>query len=133
MEDHRKPRETHKDSKVTIIGQRIRELRTERNYSLTRLGMKVGLNKSTLAGYEQGHRFPSIDKLDVIARMLNTSTDYLLGLTESKKPKDIKDYLQNSELYYDGNPLTTEQIEALNSFLKSFIGSRVEEDKKDYK
>lgn len=126
----KQPREIHKGSRVLIIGERIRELRMEKGYSLTQLGMKVNLGKSTLAGYEQGHRFPAIDKLDIIAKVLNTSTDYLLGLTDNKKPKDIRDILENNdELFYNGNLLSTDQIEILNQFLKSFIGDRDNEIK----
>jgi transcriptional regulator with XRE-family HTH domain len=118
----RQPRTVeHIECNITIIGERIKELRNEYRYSLSTLAKLVGLGKSTLAGYEGGYRFPSIDKLDTLAKVLETSTDYLLGLTNNRKPKDIKQYLNGTDLVYDGEPLTAEQIETLNKFLESFV------------
>ena len=118
----RVPRETHlNNTRINLIGQRISELRNERGYSLLQLGMKLKVSKSAISGWEQGHRFPAIDKLDLIAETLHTSTDYLLGVTDNKKPKDIKTYLNTNNLVYDEEPLTTEQIETLNQFLSTFI------------
>lgn len=130
----RQPRTVHDvESKVNIIGERIAELRYANGYSLMKLATKVGLGKSTLAGYEGGYRFPAIDKLETIAKVLETSTDYLLGLTDNKKPKDIKTYLNGTDLVYDGEPLTIEQIETLNKFLETFVLRQEREKPKEAK
>lgn len=130
----RQPREVHHiESTVNIIGKRIQELRNEKGYSLMQLATKVGLGKSTMAGYEGGYRFPAIDKLETIGRVLGTSTDYLLGLTDSKSPKDIKQYLSGTDLVYDGEPLSTEQIETLNKFLETFILPKREQARAEIK
>lgn len=63
-----------------ILGQRIREKRKER--SLTREALAELLSVSTrfLANVESGEAGVSISTLKNIALLLNTSTDYLLGI-----------------------------------------------------
>lgn len=130
MEDSRKLEEKHR---LLNISQRIKEMRSLTKITQNELAKKVGVNKSTIAGYEMGHRYPSIEKLESIAKALHTSTDYLLGLTNIKHrdDKDIKEWLKDGNLHYDGEPLTTGQIESLNMFLKNFI-LKDREDKREY-
>lgn len=53
---------------------------------------KLGIAKSTYAGYENGYRLPSLQSLSKIADLFDTSVDYILGRIEhSHQNKDVID------------------------------------------
>lgn len=60
------------------IGLRIRELRTERNWSQKMLADRLHINKSVISYYELGARFPTYDVLLNMADVFHVTTDYLL-------------------------------------------------------
>ena len=62
-------------------GTRIKKLRKEQHLTQTYLAKKVGITKAAISKYEKNlvKNIPN-DKLQKIAKALNTSTQYLLGL-----------------------------------------------------
>ncbi len=74
------------DSKREML-RRMRLRRLELGYSYQDLADRTGLNKSTLQRYETGKtgKLP-LDKAEIIARALETSVEYLLGLEYAEKP-----------------------------------------------
>ena len=66
-----------------MIGKRIRELRAERGLSQQELGASIGVTKVSICGYENGTRIPNLEKLIKLAEVLETTTDYLLGITSN--------------------------------------------------
>ena len=70
---------------MTTLGERILILRRRRNLTQRELAQTAELNTNTIARLEQGNLKDlggqSVAKL---ARALDTSTDFLLGLTEQE-------------------------------------------------
>lgn len=66
---------------------RMRLRRLELGYSYQDLADRTGFNKSTLQRYETGKtaKLP-LDKAEIIAKALETSVEYLLGLEYAEKP-----------------------------------------------
>ena len=62
------------------VGQRIKNSRVKRGLSQTKLAEKVGVAKATILRIEAGKQNPSAKVLARIAKALNISADYLLGL-----------------------------------------------------
>ena len=60
------------------IGHRIRELRTSLGFTQKSLAEQVGVAQNTIAQYENGKAKTSIDVIIVLAKVLQTTTDYLL-------------------------------------------------------
>ncbi len=70
--------------KYNILGSRIKELRQSLSLSQAELAQQLHCTQAALSQYESGNREPGLQELVRIASVLNTSTDYLLGVTHIK-------------------------------------------------
>ena len=66
--------------------ERLKKLREEKGISQIRLSIEVGVAQESISAYERGKAVPTCENLVKIAKYLNTSTDYLLELTNMKLP-----------------------------------------------
>ncbi len=71
-----------RDFNAEETGQRIKELRCECELTQSALADKIGVKQNTVAQYEKGTAKPSLEILVKLAVVLQTTTDYILGLTE---------------------------------------------------
>ena len=67
-------------------GDRLRDLRLHYNYTHEELAEMLNLGVAQIWRYEAGKTDPSGAILSRIASVFNTSTDYLLGLTDDPDP-----------------------------------------------
>ena len=65
---------------------RLKALRKERGYTQVKMQMLTGIDQSDYSKIEQGKRYCTFEQCKRIALALNTSMDYLAGLTDEKKP-----------------------------------------------
>ena len=65
---------------------RMKALRLERGYTQVKIQTLTGIDQSDYSKIENGKRFMSFEQCRKIAVALNTSMDYLAGLTNEKKP-----------------------------------------------
>lgn len=65
---------------------RLRDLRKERGYTQIKMQMLAGIDQSDYSKIEQGKRYYTFEKCKRIAQALDTSMDYLAGLTDEKTP-----------------------------------------------
>jgi transcriptional regulator with XRE-family HTH domain len=104
------------------FGERLKLMRKKRNMSMQDLASKVGVAKSTYAGYEADYRQPSIESIVSLAKQLQTSTDYLLGLSENpntkESDKNAHELLMANDLHWDGVPLTGDDLHAICAMLE---------------
>ena len=63
-----------------MLGERIKELRLQRNWPQKTLAMELGVDRSTVAYWETGHTSPSLERLKQISLLFEVSADYLLDL-----------------------------------------------------
>lgn len=71
------------------LGERLKDLRVERNLKLETLAEQTGLSKSALSKYESDDVTDlSIYAVTTLAEFYGVTTDYLLGVTENKKRPD---------------------------------------------
>lgn len=74
-----------------IFGQRLKELREEHELTMDYVVLdmqhkyNIEINKGQLSRWERGQS-PSLIYVKYLAMYYNVSADYLLGLTDSKKP-----------------------------------------------
>ena len=65
---------------------RIRDMREDRDLTQKQLADYLHIRQNTYSQYETGQRQLPLDVLMALARYYKTSTDYLLGLTDERKP-----------------------------------------------
>lgn len=71
---------------------RIKELRKQKGYTQVKIQMMTGIDQSDYAKIESGKRYLTFEQCRKLALALDTSMDYLAGLTDEKKP-----YPRNAE------------------------------------
>ena len=65
---------------------RLKELRKEKGYTQVKMQMMTGIDQSDYSKLESGKRYFTFEQCRKLAIALNTSMDYLAGLTDEKKP-----------------------------------------------
>ena len=66
--------------------RRLRDLREDHDLTQEQVAAFLGMKQSQYSRYERGVRDLPTDILIRLARYYKTSTDYLLGLTNQRKP-----------------------------------------------
>lgn len=79
----------------TNIGTKIQKLRESLNLTQKELADKVGITDATLSRYENNKREPKAEILARMAKVLNVTTDYLIGRTDNKSSKVYTTTLDN--------------------------------------
>ncbi|WP_317380873.1 helix-turn-helix transcriptional regulator [uncultured Intestinimonas sp.] len=72
---------------LEIFAERVRVLRKQRGMSQKELGEAIGLSHKSISTIESGSRTTTLEKLVMLARFFQVSTDYLLGLCEEPAPR----------------------------------------------
>lgn len=70
---------------------RLKELRKERKYAQVKMQMMTGIDQSDYSKLETGKRHYTYEQCKRIAQVLDTSMDYLAGLTDEKNPYPRKE------------------------------------------
>lgn len=88
------------------LGLRLKELRKTKRMTQRQVSTRLNMGISTISGYENNTKTPSLEALVDLARLYNVSTDYLLGV--DNRPM----------LYLDG--LTPRQAELIREMRDEF-------------
>ncbi len=67
------------------FGEKLRNLREERELNQTQLGKKIGMTQRKLSYIECGKCEPSIDDIVLICEYFRVSSDYMLGISKGLK------------------------------------------------
>lgn len=71
---------------LKVIMNRIKALRKERGYTQIKIQLMTGIDQSDYSKIENGKRYFTFEQCKKLAVALNTSMDYLAGLTDEKEP-----------------------------------------------
>lgn len=69
-----------------MLMTRLKALRKKRGFTQVKMQMMTGIDQSDYSKIERGERYLSFEQCKRIALALNTSMDYLAGLTDEEKP-----------------------------------------------
>ena len=65
---------------------RIKDLREDSDITQKEIADYLHVKQNTYSQYENGQRQLPLDSLIALAKFYNTSTDYILGLTNQRRP-----------------------------------------------
>jgi transcriptional regulator with XRE-family HTH domain len=71
---------------MTSFGRRVRAARRERGLSQEGLARLVDTSKNSVQNWERTGTLPRCETVAAIARVLDVSSDYLLGLSDELAP-----------------------------------------------
>ncbi len=86
--------------------ENLRIIREKRHKNQLNVALAVGVTQESISMYESGVSYPSATVLIKLAKYLETSTDYLLGLTDDDTP-----------IKYMNRNLTNKEKELLEKFI----------------
>ena len=66
--------------------RRLRDLREDKDWSQAYVGKQINISQRTYAYYEAGAHVIPPDILCALAQLYGVSVDYLLNLTDEKRP-----------------------------------------------
>lgn len=111
-----------------MFAERLKKLRLKNDLTQSDLAEKLNVAKSTIAGYEKGFRKPQIKALNEMARIFNTSTDYLLGISDDPMPaepsKDLAELLRIPDYTYKGTKLEDKDLDLIIHYLENITQSK---------
>ena len=90
-----------------MFSNRIKEARERQKMTQKMLALRLGIAQTTVSGWENGSKRPSVDTIVRISDILGVSTDYLLEKTDS--PFSI---VQNDASYLKLAPFEKTIVEA---------------------
>ena len=77
--------------KMVMKMSRLKDLRKERGFTQIKMQLLTGIDQSDYSKIEAGKRHYTFEQCKRIAEALNTSMDYLAGLTDEKEPYPRKE------------------------------------------
>lgn len=78
-----------KDNSTSTFSDRLREIRTAKGLTQTKLAEISGISRRLIVHYETHVKKPPIDKVNILADVLNVTVDELLGKTKKRKKNNI--------------------------------------------
>lgn len=107
---------------MSVFSDRVNDLMKKMGLSQKELAMKIGVTESAMSYYAKGLRTPRSDVLTRIAKELGTTTDYLLGTSDSMITSEDKDllYLQRNLQKLDHEKLKRAETILKNVFYDIF-------------
>jgi len=129
---------------METIGQRIKHLREKKELTQKQLADLVGITEASLSRYENDLREPKAEIVSRIAKALNTTTDFLLGLhisEEYKKKyniskqeiKQYKDFIEHAGAFFMDDEISEDDKEALFRDISELFWKSKEINKQKYK
>lgn len=64
----------------------LKLIRVINDYTQLKVQMETGIPQSMISKYENGELMPTTENLIILAKFYNTSLDFLMDLTDEKKP-----------------------------------------------
>ena len=111
-----------------LLSERIKIARENLGITKAEAARRLNLSKIGYCRYEYGERTPSIQTLEVIARCLNTSIDYLTGETDDITPDQVIISRKNDPIIFElVTSLQNENDESLKRLLAYYNAFKKEE------
>ena len=84
--------------------ERLRKLRKEKGYTQIKMQLLTGIDQSDYSKIEKGKRYYTFEQCKRIAVALDTSMDYLAGLTDDPRPYPRSTHTGNQDTHKKNDP-----------------------------
>ena len=106
---------------------KIKKIAHQRGFSIAEVERKAGISTNYL--YQWKTRAPSPKSLKSVAKALDVSVDYLLGITDEEQPESKKQDMEveealNSMRSYQGQPISDEEREVMRGIIKGYLDNK---------
>ena len=98
---------------INYFSDKLKAVRKARKMTQIDLAKKIGVSKWAITSYEQGRTYPSVETLIKICEVLDTSSDYLLGVSDKLPIK------------FNMTGLSDEEVRLLLQFLNLMEQNRI--------
>lgn len=103
-----------------MLKDRLKQLRIEKGKTQKEMAKDLGTTDVSIGRYEAGTREPKTDILNALADYFDVTTDYLLGRTDERKPKERFQGVNTIAAHRIGNieQLSEEGLEELDNYIE---------------
>ncbi|WP_218184409.1 helix-turn-helix domain-containing protein [Thermoanaerobacter thermocopriae] len=102
---------------MSTLGERIKQLRLEHGMTQEEFGKLFGVTKYSISLYESNKTSPSDEIKKKIAEYFNVSMDWLMGLTDVRKPFIPENYKEKYKITKRDMLQYENFIQHVNAFL----------------
>lgn len=100
---------------------RIRQLREEFHMTQVRLGIELGVAQETVSAYESQRHYPSFVQLVKMSEIFRASIDYIMGLSEVRRPVNSQRNESLSKLTDLSRRLDQHQLELAMAYVQGML------------
>ncbi|WP_436704299.1 helix-turn-helix domain-containing protein [Lactiplantibacillus plantarum] len=114
-----------------MFPDRLKLLRQENGWTQKDLAERINVSAKTIGAWERATREPPMDTIRDFASIFSVSTDYLLGISNSRNGTnnkiDLKEQIEdkNKIMTYQGRPIPEEDLKYIKRLLD---GSKDDDD-----
>lgn len=112
---------------------RIRELREMHHMTQRRLSIELEVAQETISAYENEKHYPSFLQLVKLSQIFNASIDYIMGLSDVRKPISSPEDLITAQNYNEARLLNVSrrlsepQVEQVLAYMQGMLdGARLQ-------
>ncbi len=99
----------------------LKKIAKAKNKSLTSLSVDLEISPEAISQYISGKIKPKADILIKMAKILNTTTDYLLDLTDNPNPTDLNLNEKENMLITNYRNLNNTEKSQVNAYIQAII------------
>lgn len=91
----------------SVFAVKLREIRERRNLSGSQFAKLLGIAQTTYSSYETGKVEPSLSTIVKIAKVLNVSSDILLGIGDTPENRVVQSTVNGHNVNGSGNVVSS--------------------------
>lgn len=114
---------------MSVFSERLKQRRLLKDWSKSATAQKLGISAQRYSNWEYGSREPDYEMLISIAKLFDTTTDYLTGKTDNPmqnvedQKDDLDDMIDNAR-FFDGKQMDDHDKELVRSILKRIYNEK---------
>ena len=112
-------------SELSVLGNRIRNLREDNDLTQKELSGMVGLTPKMISFYENNQRTPPVDILIKLSKIFNVTVDYLIGSPTSTSISELSIKELNLLKYFRSVTSDSQQEQKLGPITKYFPNATI--------